>query len=281
MRERSLARGESASGLRNRARVAEVDLAGKPKKNWLLVRKREKGSPMTFGDREDSGHRAPMDLALYPFLHRLNAGSRAQLLRDARSLSAPRGSVLLREGGQCDPVLLVSEGALRVYRAAEDGREISLYRVDPGELCVLALCAVLGHRPYAATACAAEDLKGYGVPASTFRSLFSSEEAVRAFVIEMFSKRLEEAMLLVSEVAFARMDQRLAKLLVAHAELGSSEGRSVRVTHQELAAELGTAREVVSRILRSFADQGLVTVSRGQIQLVDRQALASLIPGVH
>jgi CRP/FNR family transcriptional regulator len=85
-------------------------------------------------------------------------------------------------------------------------------------------------------------------------------------------------MLLVSEVAFARMDQRLAKLLLTHAASDSSDGGNLHVTHQELAAELGTAREVVSRILRSFADQGLVTVSRGHVRLIDEQALRGLLP---
>jgi CRP/FNR family transcriptional regulator len=218
------------------------------------------------------------DHTVYTFLNQLSESSRRELRSATVPLSGCKGDVLLREGDRCDPILLIGGGALRVHRTAHDGREITLYRVEPGELCVLALCAALGGRPYAATATVADDLQGFGIPARTFRTLFATEDGVRGFVVDMFSQRLEESMLLVSEVAFARMDQRLAKLLLTHAASDSSDGGNLHVTHQELAAELGTAREVVSRILRSFADQGLVTVSRGHVRLIDEQALRGLLP---
>lgn len=217
-------------------------------------------------------------LNTYPLLGELSSEGRSNLLAAAAPLEAAKGGVLLREGDRCDPILLVTGGALRVFRSAVDGREISLYRVDPGDVCVLALCAVLDHRPYSATAIVAEPLTALGIRAATFRSLFEQEPALRRLAIESFSKRLEQTMTLVSEVAFARVDQRLAGLLLDRWQSHPAEDESIRVTHHELADELGTAREVVSRILRSFADDGLVELGRGWARVLDAHRLGALVP---
>lgn len=215
----------------------------------------------------------------YQALTGLSARSREDLFTASVPVRAERGDVLLREGSHCDPIVLVTEGALRVFRCAPDGREISLYRVEPGDVCVLALCSVLDQRPYGATAAVADPLTGMGIPARTFLALFAAEPALRQLVVSSFARRLDETMTLVSEVAFARVDQRLAQLLLRRWEASGDGEGAVRFTHHELADELGTAREVVSRILRSFADQGVVSLGRGQARILDAEQLRARAPG--
>jgi len=209
----------------------------------------------------------------YPALAELSERSWEALFASALPLSAEKGDVLLREGSECDPILLVTGGALRVFRPAPDGREISFYRVESGEVCVLAMCAVLDQRPYGATAAVADPLTALGIPARTFRTLFASEPALRQLVISNFSRRLKDTMTLVSEVAFARVDQRLARLLLTRWGASREEDGAIRFTHHELADELGTAREVVSRILRGFADEGVVSLGRGKARILDVEKL--------
>lgn len=230
---------------------------------------------MTANDDRARRERAG-DLARYGFLRQLDAEPRERLLSSMLPLASTKGAILLGHGDACEGIVMLSRGALRVYRAAPDGREISLYRVEAGEMCVLALCAVLGGRDYAATAAVAEDVRGYVVPAAVFGRLFDAAPPLRRYVMEMFATRLQEVMFLVSEVAFARMDQRLAKLLATRCEVEARRASAVAVTHHEIADELGTAREVVSRILRSFADQGLVSVARGQVTIIDPAGLRDL-----
>ena len=125
----------------------------------------------------------------------------------------------------------------------------------------------------------ADPLTGMGIPARTFRTLFAAEPALRQLVVSSFARRLDETMTLVSEVASARVDQRLAQLLLRRWEASGDGGGAVRFTHHELAGELGTAREIASRILRSFADQRVVSLGRGTARVLDAERLRERAPG--
>ncbi len=212
-------------------------------------------------------------LAVFAFAPELSPAGLAGLERDTRPLAVESGRTLLEEGGTCDPLLLVERGSIRVFRRAPGGREISLYHVEPGEACVLAISAVLGRTAYSACAVAAEGLRGLAVPASVFRKVYTAEQALQRFVMDLMSRRLAVLMELVSEVAFERMDRRLALFLAGEAEKAPGLLAPVVRTHEQIAGELGTAREVVSRLLRSFEDRGLVELGRGRVRVLDAEAL--------
>jgi CRP/FNR family transcriptional regulator len=212
-------------------------------------------------------------LAPFPFADRISEAGRQEIVRAARSIEAPRGAILVEEGQDCDPVVLVERGEIRVFKSLDGGREISLYRVHPGESCVLALSSLLSRTPYPATAAAGDDLRGLAVPADLFRRLYESEPPLQSFVMQLFSERLADLMQLVVEVAFKRMDQRLARYLLDRARVGDGVLRPVNRTHERVAQELGTSREVVTRVLQSFEKDGLVSLGRGQIAVQDAKGL--------
>ncbi len=182
---------------------------------------------------------------------------------------------LLSSGQGCEVLLLVARGGIRVYKQVPSGREILLYRVARGETCVLGATCMLRQSRYPAEAFALAGTVALALPAVLFRELFEREAAVRRFVLDLYAVRLEELMLLIEEVAFRKMDERLAAYLLREAEVSPGLFAPISMTHEELAAELGTVREVVSRLLHQFAEEGSVVLERGRVKIQDRKKLAN------
>lgn len=181
---------------------------------------------------------------------------------------------LLSSGQGCEALLLVARGGIRVYKQAPSGREILLYRVSRGETCVLGTTCMLRQSSYPAEAFALAGTEALALPAGLFRDLFERESSVRRFVLDLYAVRLEELMLLIEEIAFRKMDERLAAFLLRESELSPGAFSPVCMTHEELATELGTVREVVSRLLHQFAEEGSVALERGRVRIQDRRKLA-------
>ena len=168
---------------------------------------------------------------------------------------------------------------MRVFKLAESGHEITLYHVGAGEACPLNVSCILSDRPVPATAQVEEETKAVIVPAAMFRRWIAEHESLRKSVFQMFSNRLTEVMSLVEEVAFRRMDERLAHRLADLLLRDSGTQRYVEITHADLAADLGTAREVVSRLLKEFERLGAIHLARGRIALRDGSVLKKLTAG--
>jgi CRP/FNR family transcriptional regulator len=168
-----------------------------------------------------------------------------------------------------DAIALLISGAVRVYKVGETGREITLYRFGLGESCILTANAILAEQSFSAIATVEQDVEAVMIPASTFRSWVQRYELWRTFVYGLLAQRLASVMELVEEVTFRRMDIRVAALLLER----SQTQNPLSITHQEIAAELGSSREVISRILENFAAQGIVRVLRGSIVILDRSRL--------
>ena len=199
-------------------------------------------------------------LDLYPALAGLPDARTGALVRQA-ALELPAGS-------QGFPLLLA--GSIRVVKQSASGRELMLYRVAPGGSCIITSSCLLGRSDYNARGIAETPLRLLLVPAPEFAQLMLDHGPFRDFVFHLFAERIAELMQLVEEVAFARLDQRLARLIVA-------QDRAVlNVTHQQLAAELGSVREIVSRLLKGFAEQGLVALGREQLTVTDRAGLQKI-----
>lgn len=211
-------------------------------------------------------------LQRFPVFAELPAARLDQMLAAAEVVRAPAGSVLFDAGQPCRGFPLLVEGSVRVSMASAEGREILLYRVEPGQGCILSGGCLLGHSDYSARGVAEEDATLLLVPPALFQTLMIESEPFRRLVFGMYGERLAEVMQLVDAVAFRRLDQRLAQLLIRR-------GPVVEATHQKLADELGSVREIVSRLLRSFETRGWVRLERERITLVQPKALSLLAAG--
>jgi len=201
-------------------------------------------------------------LQLYPALAGMTAAELDDLLENAMVMPLPIGTVVFDENQPCQGFPMLLSGSIRVIKAAPSGRELQLYRVTPGESCILTSSCLLGHTRYTARGIAEQNLEMVLLPAQSFQTLLEKHVAFRDYVFHLFSDRLTDLMQLVSAVAFQKLDQRLAALLV-------SKPSPLHITHQALADELGSAREIVSRLLKGFADQGWVKMAREQIEVID------------
>jgi len=208
----------------------------------------------------------------FPALGGLSPARLERLVADGQLLQVPAGAILFDAKQPCRGFPLVLEGAVRVVINAPSGREILLYRVDPGQGCIMSGGCLLGHSDYAARGIAEEDVTLLSIPPAPFQALLLEHEPFRRFVFGMYGERLAEVMTLVEEVAFRRLDERLAQLLIRR-------GPVVEATHQALADELGSVREIVSRLLRSFEQRGWVKLERERVSVGDPKALAALAAG--
>lgn len=213
-------------------------------------------------------------LTSFEALGHLDEAMKTRLRESAVPLHLKRGQVAFDEGSPCSAFTLITEGCVNVVKAASTGREILLYRVEPGQTCVLTLNCLLENLSYPARGIAVTECHGAALPRAVFLEMMNQDPGIRNMIFKSLSARIVELMGLVEEVAFNRLDERIARLLLSRS--ASAEDGSVQVTHQELADELGSVREIVSRILGSFADREIVRLDRGRIQIVDIEALKAI-----
>ena len=210
-------------------------------------------------------------LRSFDFYQRAAPERRVEYAAGATVASLPDGATFYREGDMCASIALVGRGDIRVFREASGGREITLYHVRGGEPCLINMLSVFLARPAAASAVVEAATDAVIVPAATVRHWLAADERIRAYIFETMAARLTDVMTLTVEISVSRMDARLASLLIRLADF--QPDRTIRLTHDELAAELGTAREVVSRLLKEFERTGAVRLARGQVTVVDRSVL--------
>ena len=208
---------------------------------------------------------------LYPALAALDEATLGAALERSQVVRMPAGTPMFGEGSPCRQFPLVLEGSIRVAKGSE-GRELQLYRVTPGESCVLTSSCLVGSRNYPATGVVERDARLVVLPKPVFDELVATHAPFREYVFALFAERLTDLMALVEAVAFHKLDRRLAAALLGR-------GRLVALTHQQLADELGSLREIVTRVLRSFADQGWVQLGRGSIGVLDAVALRRVAEG--
>ncbi|MDR3436876.1 Crp/Fnr family transcriptional regulator [Telmatospirillum sp.] len=208
----------------------------------------------------------------FPPLAGLDGEAARMLSAGARLVTMPAGTVLFREGQLCDSFLLLLRGRVRIQKVGQNGREIVLYRVMSGESCILTTSCLMAAEAYSAEGVAEADIRAAMVPDALFQALLGRSMEFRRFVFGACGRRLADLLCLVQQVAFGRIDARLAELLLERPALHGV----VTATHQTLAVELGTAREVVSRQLKEFERRGWVRLERGSIVLLQVDALAAV-----
>lgn len=207
-------------------------------------------------------------LALYPVLAELPSDLLQRIGEAMQALSVPNGTAVFDEHQPCRGFPFVLDGAIRVVKLSPSGRELPLYRVLAGESCIISSSCLLGHADYNARGVSEGETTLALLPRPLFDEMMG-QVVFRDFVFALFSERMAELMQLVEEVAFRKLDQRLAALLLG-------KGRVVHATHQHLADELGSVREMVSRLLKGFAEQGLVKLGREQVEVLDPAGLRQI-----
>ncbi len=195
------------------------------------------------------------------------------LLREFRNSAfvarIPKGRDVFMEGDHVDAIALLISGVVRVYKVGEMGREITLYRFGNGESCILTANAILSQKTFPAIAVVESEVEAVMIPAAVFRDWVRRYDLWREFIFDLLSQRLASVMTILDEVVFRRMDARIADFLLKKTTMETR----LHITHQEIAAELGTSREVVSRILEGFASAGLIGSSRGELEVLDPDGL--------
>jgi len=198
-----------------------------------------------------------------PFLHDAPEPVRSRFLHDARLVCVPAGHYVGTEGAQCSTMSIVISGSVRVFKVGETGREITLYRIEPGEGCILTASCILSDLAFPAHAVSEGEVEAVVIPARTFADWTAGFDVWRRYVYELLSRRLATVIAVIDEVTFRRLDARLAGYLLTAAADASPP--VLHTTHEAIAAELGSSREVVSRVLKDFERTGVVTLARGTV----------------
>lgn len=210
-------------------------------------------------------------LNAFPELAELEPEAKAEILGATQFDRLRQGDIAYRQGQSCHNYLMCIEGQTRIFKTSESGREIMLYQVGPGETCVLTTSCLIAGNPFPAESTAQADVLLAALPASVFHRLMVSSPKFRHYVLGNYGDLLASLIMLVDEVAFASLDLRLARKLLAEAGTGGV----VSKTHQQLALDLGSVREVISRYLSEWERMGWVRSARGSIEVLDRDALAN------
>ncbi len=193
-----------------------------------------------------------------------------RLISSAVLKTLPKGEFVLLEGDECSHFALIISGVVRVYKLGETGREITLYRISEGESCVLTASCILSQREFPAHAIVEKDVEAAIIPSTLVREWVHRYEGWRTYIFNLLSKRFSEVLETIEEVAFRRLDIRIAEMLVG---LVQNNELNILITHQDMALELGTSREVVSRILKHFEGEDFISLKRKEIVINNLDAL--------
>ena len=207
--------------------------------------------------------------SVMPILRRADPKLVKEFQQAAFFTRIPAGKDVFVEGDRTDAIALLISGVVRVYKIGETGREITLYRFGLGESCILTANAILSQQSFPAIATVEQEAEAVMIPADTFRDWVRRYDLWRGFVFDLLSQRLTSVMAIVDDVVFRRVDTRLASFLLNR----SQTQNPIPITHQEIATELGSSREVISRILEGFASEGLVRPARGTVEILDFESL--------
>ncbi|WP_439149481.1 Crp/Fnr family transcriptional regulator [Sulfitobacter sp.] len=208
----------------------------------------------------------------FPGLARLEPSAKKRIMAQSALVEVPQGTTIFGPGKSPENMLFLLKGTVRVQQVSDTGHEIVLYRIHAGESCVLTTACLLAYEDYSAAGIAETPVQAAAIPRDVFDDLVGQSKSFRDFVFAAFSKRITDLFLMIDEVAFQKLDVRLADKLIALA----NDDNVVATTHQKLSVELGTAREVISRQLQEFQRRGWVEQARGSVTLTDRTQLARL-----
>ena len=213
-----------------------------------------------------------MELSSYfPIWDQLTPAQQAQLARSARLRTAPRGTLLHNGSEDCVGLLDACSGALRALIRSPEGREVTIYRLFERDICLFSASCMLKSAQFDVSAEVERDAQFWIIPADIYQSVAASSAALANYTSELMASRFSDVMWLVEQILWRSQDRRLASFLLDESAL--QESRTLSITHDRIAAHMGTAREVVTRLLRYFQGEGMVRLARGTIELTDEDRL--------
>ena len=210
----------------------------------------------------------------FPFWNKLTPQQQQQLQDVTHPLTAKAGTVLHNGNSDCLGLLLIESGQLRVYTLSPEGREITLYRLFKQDICLFSASCVMPDVQFEVVVEAEKDCKLWVVPSCLFKNMMNDDLAVASYTNRLLSSRFSDVMWLMEQVMWKSFDKRLAAFLLEERDLEDS--LSLKITHEKIANHLGTAREVVTRMLRYFQSEGLVKLTRGSVEITDLPRLQNL-----
>ena len=216
-----------------------------------------------------------MDFPKYfPVWDKLTPQQQAHLQSVIHPMQAKAGTVVHDGGAECLGLLLIKSGQLRVYTLSEEGREVTLYRLFDMDICLFAASCVMPDVQFQVFIEAEKDTDLWVIPSCLFKNLMEESAPVANYANQLISSRFSEVMWLMEQIMWKSFDKRLAAFLLEESSLEDS--RELKITHEKIANHMGTAREVVTRMLRYFQNEGMVRLTRGTVELTDLQKLQAL-----
>lgn len=216
-----------------------------------------------------------MELGQYfPFWQQLTAAQQLLLTEGAREQIAPAGTVLHNGNEDCIGLLLVLQGQLRVYALSAEGKEVTLFRLLERDLCLFSASCMLHSIQFEVVVAAAEDTRLVQIPAERYQQVMQQSAPVANYTNELLASRLSDVMWLLDQILSKRMDSRIAGLLLEERQL--QDDLELKLTHEQIARHLGSAREVVTRVLKYLQQEGMIQLFRGGIRITQPAALETL-----
>ena len=219
-----------------------------------------------------------MDFASYfPVWEKLNAGQQQRLLAAAAFRAVKKGTVIHSGSSECTGLILMKSGQLRAHILSDEGREITIYRLFERDICLLSASCIMRSIQFDIHIEAEKDSELWIVEPESYKALMEESTAISNITAEIMATRFSEVMWLMEQILWKSLDKRLAAFLLEESMLEGSD--SLSITHETIGNHLGTAREVVTRMLRYFQHEGTVRLSRGNIEITDREKLLTLSRG--
>ena len=216
-----------------------------------------------------------MDFPKYfPVWDKLTAQQQTHLQSVVHPMTVKAGTVVHDGGAECLGLLLIKSGQLRVYTLSEEGREVTLYRLFEMDICLFAASCVMPDVQFEVIIEAEKDTELWVIPSCLFKNLMEASAPVANYANQLISSRFSEVMWLMEQIMWKSFDKRLAAFLLEESSLENS--RELKITHEKIANHMGTAREVVTRMLRYFQNEGMVKLTRGAVELTDIKKLQAL-----
>ncbi len=215
----------------------------------------------------------PVYRDIFPFWNEISAEDRKYICDHSFAVTYPKGTTI-HDGNECSGVIFVRSGSLRLYIMSDEGKDITLYRLHAGDMCMLSASCVLQSITFDVFVDAEEDSECYVIAGCAFASVSEKNPSIKIFALETAVSRFSDVMWVMQQILFMSMDKRLAIFLSDESSRTASD--TITLTHEQIARYMGSAREVVSRMLKYFSSEGIVEHSRKGIKITDKEKLRSL-----
>ena len=215
----------------------------------------------------------PVYKDIFPFWDDISAEEREYICQNSLALTYPKGTTI-HDGTECSGVFLVRSGSLRIYIMSEDGKDITLYRLHSGDMCMLSASCVLQAITFDVFVDAEENSECYVIGGPAFAAVSERNANIKIFALELAVSRFSDVMWIMQQILFMSMDKRLAIFLLDESTRINAD--VIPLTHEQIAKYMGSAREVVSRMLKYFSNEGIVEVSRKGVKIIDKKKLRKL-----